>query len=46
MYSHTKCDAVQLSHLLENNLVIIVGNVLFTVGLVCLMFLVANYFSK
>lgn len=46
MYSHTKCDAAQLCHLLENNLVIIVGNVHFTVGLVCLMFLVVNYSSK
>ena len=46
MYSHTKCDAAQLCHLIGNNLVIIVGNVLFTVCLVCLMSLVANYSLK
>lgn len=46
MYSHTKCDSVQLCYLLRNNLVIIVGNVLFTVCLVCLMFLVGNYSLK
>lgn len=46
VYSYIKCDATHLCHLLENNLVIITGNVLFTECVVCLEFLVVNYSFK